>query len=121
MGDFINLGILDQHMWANNRFVINYMMEDQGIPGCTPLMIAAMRGHDKFVRVLLGMDNVDLDSEGRYESEPLLFFAIMEGHHEVARLLIEKGANIESQHEKYGTLLSLAIQKGHREVVQHLL
>ena len=53
---------------------------------------------------------------------PALSNAAGEGHETVVKLLLEKGANIESKDDKYGwTALSKAAGQGHKAVVKLLL
>lgn len=47
--------------------------------------------------------------------------AAAEGAHEVVKLLLEKGANIDKLDENNRNCLDIAISRGHREVVRVLL
>jgi hypothetical protein len=55
----------------------------------------------------------------RYDST--LLWAVMNGHEAVVRLLLEKGAELESKDSEGQTPLSWAAAKGHEAVVQLLL
>ena len=50
-----------------------------------------------------------------------LYIASLNGHIEVVRELIAKGAQIDMQHNSGASALSLASQNGHIEVVRELI
>ena len=63
----------------------------------------------------------DLDVKDTYDRTPLSWAAIY-GHEAVVKLLLEKGAQLESKDNKYGqTPLSWAAETGHEAVVKLLL
>lgn len=66
-----------------------------------------------------------LISHDRYskvtDSQTPLHAAAAEGAHEVVKLLLEKGANIDKLDEQNRNCLDIAISQGHREVVRVLL
>ena len=55
------------------------------------------------------------------DSQTPLHAAAAEGAHEVVKLLLEKGANIDKLDEQNRNCLDIAISRGHREVVRVLL
>ena len=57
------------------------------------------------------------DRNGRFA----LYFASSEGHAEVARLLIEHGADVDKRYDHFTTPLYLAAGKGHTEIVRLLI
>ncbi|PNP40031.1 hypothetical protein TGAMA5MH_07953 [Trichoderma gamsii] len=84
----------------------------------TPLSWAAQDGRADIVRLLLQTATInDLDGEGRTS----LSRASEKGHEAVARLLIDKGADINAS-DKYGwTALLWALQYGHEAVARLLI
>ena len=56
------------------------------------------------------------------EIQTLLFRAAEKGHDEIVRLLVEKGADLETKDSIFGkTLLLWAAEKGHEAIVRLLL
>lgn len=116
----------------------------------TPLMIAAVTGHEEAVRALVeagarieGTEELsvlgraaergqlavvrylvsagaELTGGGEYDRSPPLWAAARVGHVEVVRTLLAAGANPNEQ-GPHGTPLSAAAQAGHLEVVRTLL
>jgi hypothetical protein len=78
------------------------------------MQIAARRGHGNTMELLID-DDSDLEFEDENGKTPLLW-AVEEGHESVVQLLLEKGAETNSD-----TLLRLAIAKGHSSVALLLL
>ena len=88
--------------------------------GRTALLLAAERGHDAVVKLLLKTGKVDVESKDEYGRTPLSW-AAEEGHEAVVKLLLETGkVDVESK-DKYGrTPLSWAAREGHEAVVKLL-
>jgi hypothetical protein len=83
-------------------------------------LTAARRGDVAAVRALLDQ-GVAVDAPFRYDRTALSFVADR-GHVEVARLLIERGANVNAKDTFYGaTPLVWAMNKGHVEIVRLLV
>jgi len=62
-----------------------------------------------------------VDAPARYGQSPL-YFAAEKGHLEVARRLVEKGANVNVRDGFFGaSALEIALQGGHTELARHLL
>jgi ankyrin repeat protein len=99
--------------------------------GLSALQTAATNGHHKVVGLLL-------QRGANCGSNPLLS-AACEGHVEVVRILLERGANVHAQlkviqadaissyvmisfvDQDHSTALHVACEKGHLDVVRHLL
>ena len=80
------------------------------------LLAATRKGDLAEVRRLLDA-GADVNARTRYDSTPL-FFAADRGHVEVARLLIERGADLNVKDNFYNaTALGLAMSKKHTAVV----
>ncbi|KAK2809089.1 hypothetical protein FQN50_004143 [Emmonsiellopsis sp. PD_5] len=97
----------------------NANIESPDGAGNTPLLLAAMEGHDVVVKLLLEK-NANTESLDESGCTPLLL-AAMEGHYAVVRLLLEKNANTESLDEYGWTPLLYAAMEGHDLVVKLLL
>jgi len=73
------------------------------------------------VRLLVARDDVDADSEGRYDGRTPLSRAAENGHEAVVRLLAARDdVNIHSKDKKGWTPLSWAAEKKHEAVVRLL-
>ena len=90
--------------------------------GRTPLLWAAMNGHETVVRLLIERDDVDVNAEDSDGKTPLLW-AANNRHEAVVRLLIERDdVDVNAKDNKYGqTLLSWAAENGHEAVVRLLI
>lgn len=62
--------------------------------GISPLMLAAMNGHEDATRVLLE-NGSDINAQIETNKNTALTLACFQGRAEVARLLIQYGANVE--------------------------
>ena len=110
--------------------------------GKTPLWIAAFKGHEQIVQLLLekGNPNVDLPNQVillivsffffsvshfffcvKYGITPL-YIAAFKGHEQIVQLLLEKGkSNVDFANKDGTTPLFCAAFKGHEQIVQILL
>jgi ankyrin repeat protein len=86
----------------------------------TPLSIAAYRGHEEVIELLLKREKVDVNLKGGNNQTPLLC-AAQRGHEAIVQLLLEKGADPAAADEDGSTPLHLASGRGHAEVVKLLL
>jgi hypothetical protein len=85
----------------------------------TGLHLAAYFGVDKAVQFLIGSDSPD--PKDSYCRTPLSW-AAERGHEAVVKLLLEKGADLETRDDNSGqTPLSLAAESGHEVMVKLLL
>ena len=89
--------------------------------GKTPLSLAAAKGHEAVVKLLLSRDDVAADSPDEDDWTPL-FWAAMNGHEAVVKLLLSRDdVAADSQQEGGRTPLSWAAANGHEAVVKLLL
>ena len=73
----------------------------------TCLMFAAYYGHTDTVRYLVGLPKVDLDQQGK-KNLAALHFAAKKKHADVVQVLIDAGADIETQNAKGHSPLLMA-------------
>ncbi|KAH8689310.1 hypothetical protein BGW36DRAFT_70072 [Talaromyces proteolyticus] len=86
----------------------------------TAIHLAAYFGLEKSMTALLDRQH-DPNSKDYYGRTPLLW-AVEGGHEAIVKLLLEKGADLESKDHEYGrTPLSRAAEGGHEAVVKLLL
>jgi ankyrin repeat protein len=88
----------------------------QNLSGNTPLMIAASKGYEPFVELMLKSELDKQDGFGR----TALIKAADKGHSEVVKMLVEAGANLNIK-DRFGyTALELAKDKGRTAVAEVL-
>lgn len=76
--------------------------------GQTPLSLAAQRGHEAVVKILIGTAPVVVDPRDKTD-RTLLSWAVANGHDVVVKLLIgTEGVNVNSKDSEYGSLGSRA-------------
>ncbi|KAF7978591.1 hypothetical protein HWV62_45310 [Athelia sp. TMB] len=93
----------------------------QNLPlDASPLYYACFVGSVQAVQHLIN-NNADVDIRGREASTRPLLIASEEGHLEIARLLLDKGANVDIVGGKYSTALQAACARGHLELATLLL
>ncbi len=86
----------------------------------TPLIIAARNGQSGIVRLLAAKKGIDLDATNHARSTALLA-ACEQGHSEIAKLLLEIGANPNFRALEGFTPLAIASRQGNTEIVKLLL
>jgi len=87
-----------------------------------PLYVACLEGHSAVVQVLLEHDDVDINAVGVEKDGSTPLMGCCEGGHaELAKLLLESGADLEARNHSGATALFYATQQGHQDVVQLLL
>lgn len=96
-------------------------MAKASTPADSPLMEAVKTGSAIKVDSILRTDLSDLNSVDAHGMTPLEF-ACYKGNYEIVKLLIEKGADVNSNKHRDGyTALMFAALGGHTDVTQHLL
>jgi ankyrin repeat protein len=86
----------------------------------TPLSLAASRGSDSVVKLLLAQDNIGVNRKDSYGNTPLLS-AVSRGRESVVRLLLARNdVDVNSKNERGDTPLFLAVNGGHESVVRLL-
>lgn len=86
---------------------------------CTPLYIAASKGHKDIVVFLLS-HGADVNYKDQ-SSETSLDIAVYRGHLEIAELLLKHGADVNTKSDMWGTPLHIAASHGHKDIVELLL
>jgi ankyrin repeat protein len=112
---FINENKIDmvKEVLKNNPTVVNPKDEFE----FSPLALACEKGKTEIVQIMLD-NGADLKLAGNAQC---LLNASMNGHTEIARLLIDKGMNINQKFENNWTLLHHATQKGKMDIISLLL
>ncbi|KAL0964778.1 hypothetical protein UPYG_G00328810 [Umbra pygmaea] len=87
--------------------------------GYTPMMVAAMKGFSKLVKILVkhGADVNIMTSSGKTS----LMLACFSGHLDIVKYLRENGANWSSQDKAGCTALHWAVDGGHLAVLKHMI
>src|SRR2546427_5092937 len=107
-------------MLAHAFLIAALMQQPAPSPSAEALFDAARRGDRARVEQLLDA-GVDVNARARYEVTALAF-AANNGHLDVVRLLVERGADMNVQDTFYkGLAIDLALGNGYLEVVTFLL
>jgi predicted LPLAT superfamily acyltransferase len=89
--------------------------------GCTPMFVAAEKGHLEVVRVLVS-SGADVNAAKTTDGATPVFMAAQNGHLEVVRVLVSSGADVNVARTTDGaTPVFMAAQNGHLEVVRALV
>jgi len=89
--------------------------------GCTPVFIAAEKGHLEVVRALVS-SGADVNSARTTDGATPVFMAAQNGHLEVVRVLVSSGADVNAARTDNGcTPVFIVAEKGHLEVVLALV
>lgn len=92
-------------------------LESRAQWGRTPLILAAINGHENVARILMEQESVQGDAESSSGSTSL-WYAVINGHSKVAKLLLEKGCNPYLDCDRGSTPLSIAMNRGQKDVVE---
>ncbi len=128
--------ILNENIGINNK-------DDDG--NRRALYFASLEGQDKIVKLLIEF-GVDINTKSKYFPTPLeaaagkgyintvklltqnrakigegVIEASLHGHLEVAKLLIAKGADVNTKNKYSETALNFATEKGHKDIVELLM
>jgi len=88
--------------------------------GETALHMASHENHQQIVELLLEQEKINLEARSKKGSSPLLV-AVYMGNLEIAKLLLEKGADINAKNDNGETALHMASSRGHKQIEKLLL
>ncbi|KAH0536261.1 hypothetical protein FGG08_006856, partial [Glutinoglossum americanum] len=90
--------------------------------GRTALSRAAENGHEAVVKLLLGVESIDMNSKDWYNGQAALLWAAQNGHEAVVKMLLSvESIDVNSKDEGGKTALLQAALSGHEAVVKLLL
>ena len=99
----------------------NVLADQKDESSRTPLSIAAERGHELLVDLLVNRDDVDADSKDVRGNTPL-FWAAAEGHEAVVEMLMNRDdVDVDSRNLQGHTPFSKAVKSGHERVARLLI
>ena len=104
------------HPWDQNKTFTPWAR-----PKGTALHYAAFCGLHHFVRLLVIENSEDVDTRDVGNKSTPLHLASREGHAEVARFLVDHGADMTAQDKQKSSPLHLASERGHIEIAQFLV
>jgi len=94
---------------------------EKPFPPCgTPLHYATFCGLRDVVKDL-AIDLKDVNSQDFYDKSTPLHLSSQKGHGDIARILVEQGANVAAQDQRGSTPLHKASRNGHLDVAQFLV
>lgn len=106
---------------------LEHPVEDEGHK-CTPLLIAAINGHDNVIKMLLNRFNPDIEQGGTVqldgyviEGATALWCAAGAGHFGVVKFLLSHGADVNHATKTDSTPLRAACFDGRLDVIQYLV
>ena len=76
-----------------------------------------MESEKKLLEVVVAVKGTNIDIKGI----PLLMWAIIKGHIDIVKYLVEQGADLNAQDEDGWTVLMWAAQRGHIDIVRYLV
>ncbi|KAI1876265.1 uncharacterized protein JN550_001761 [Neoarthrinium moseri] len=108
-------------MWFTKYWMIKYGLAETQPDNFTMMHMAAEAGYLQLVKVLIETGyKPDVNARDGSERTPL-HWAATHGYCEVARLLLDNGADVNVRSADQSSVLHLAIQAGWRDMVQLLL
>ncbi|GIY64659.1 protein fem-1 homolog B [Caerostris darwini] len=106
---------------------LEHPVEDEGHK-CTPLLIAAINGHDNVIKMLLNRFNPNIEQDGVVqidgyviEGATALWCAAGAGHFSVVKFLLSHGADVNHSTKTASTPLRAACFDGRLDVIQYLV
>lgn len=110
-------GHITEVKWVLERGV-DVNTRDKNAKECTPMMLAALKGHVDIVKMLIAKG---ADMEARNETGlTALMYAASNGHKDVVETLISNKADVDAKDNGRATALMYAAGKGYTDIV-HLL
>ena len=107
--------------------IINHHTDEDG-QSTTPLIIAAMKGHEEVVKILLDFGapinqrgTVIVKGESRGGATALWCASLNGGHYNIIKLLVEHGADINQPTDNGSTPLRPPCLNGNFEIVRYLI
>ncbi|GFT91895.1 protein fem-1 homolog B [Nephila pilipes] len=114
----------DQSEWYH---YLEQPVEDEGHK-CTPLLIAAINGHNNVIKMLLNRFNPNIEQDGIVqidgyviEGATALWCAAGAGHFSVVKYLLSHGADVNHSTKTDSTPLRAACFDGRLDVIQYLV
>ena len=110
--------------FCDNLAIITLLLEKGVNPNnggeYPPLWLAAAKGRIDLVNAFLKYGADPSISSSEDDSTPLMI-ASKKGYFEIAKVLLEAGANLRAEDECGNTALEIALQQGHQELSDYLL
>jgi ankyrin repeat protein len=120
-GKVLNRLVHDKHEELATYFATRCEVRDDAVVyGVSTLMWVSLYGYLEIVQALLGREGTDVN-KGDVDGDTALHYAAMEGRIEVARALLQAGANARKSNGRGQTPLHMASENGCIEIVRALL
>jgi len=87
----------------------------------TALHLAALVGDVEIIKELLDAKADDIEAKSTIDGDTPLLVAVLYGHADAAKFLIEKGADLNATNNQGHTALMSSVKKGNVDIVRHLL
>lgn len=110
-------------MYASNVAIVQFLLENgasldaKDKYGDTVIHVASQLGHIEVVKFLIETKKVAVDAQGGYGQIALMYSK----NEEIAKLLIENGADLYAKDTRKGMLIHLAAEKGWVEILRLLV
>jgi ankyrin repeat protein len=108
---------LDAAMWLISN---NISLDKEDKDGKTPFDIAIENQNHRVLKMILDRQEVDLNKKNKF-GRTILQDAVLLGDHDMAKLLIEYGADLNSYDIKGRNIIFDAISYGNKEFIEYLL